>query len=206
MLVARSLALFAVAAVAEIGGAYLVWQGLREGHGWPWIVLGGLGLTLYGVVATFQPEANFGRIFAAYGGIFIVGSILWGMAFEGFRPDRWDVIGGAICLLGMAVIMYAPPRMTPQQHNRPGPAAHKAGPVLAGLGLAAAWSALAWARPATTWHLASVLIAVAPVWIDRQTPRRPTTVGSPPGSASERPSPRPPPPSCPHSGCWPVPH
>ena len=69
---------------------------------------GGLGLALYGIVATFQPPANFGRVFAAYGGIFIVGSILWGMAFEGFRPDRWDVAGAAICLVGMAVIMYAP--------------------------------------------------------------------------------------------------
>lgn len=108
MTVARSLALFAVAAVAEIGGAYLVWQGLRGGRGWPWVVLGGLALSAYGVIATFQPEANFGRIFAAYGGIFIVGSILWGVAFEGFRPDRWDLIGGAICLVGMAVIMYAP--------------------------------------------------------------------------------------------------
>jgi small multidrug resistance family-3 protein len=108
MTVARSLALFAVAAVAEIGGAYLVWQGIRGERGWPWVALGGLGLTLYGVVATFQPDANFGRIFAAYGGIFIVGSILWGMAFEGFRPDRWDVVGGAVCLVGMAIIMYAP--------------------------------------------------------------------------------------------------
>ncbi|WP_370327542.1 YnfA family protein [Euzebya sp.] len=104
----RSLALFAVAAVAEIGGAYLVWQGVRDDRGWPWVVLGGLALTAYGLIATFQPEASFGRIFAAYGGIFIVGSLLWGMAFEGFRPDRWDVVGGAICLVGMAVIMYAP--------------------------------------------------------------------------------------------------
>ena len=108
MVVARSLALFVVAAVAEIGGAYLVWQGLRDERGWAWVVLGGLALAGYGVVATFQPEANFGRVFAAYGGIFIVGSILWGMAFEGFRPDRWDVVGGAICLVGMAIIMYAP--------------------------------------------------------------------------------------------------
>jgi small multidrug resistance family-3 protein len=108
MMVARSLALFAVAAVAEIGGAYLVWQGLRGERGWPWVVLGGLALTTYGVVATFQPEADFGRVFAAYGGIFIVGSILWGMALEGFRPDRFDVVGAAICLVGMAVIMYAP--------------------------------------------------------------------------------------------------
>ena len=108
MLVARSLLLFAVAAVAEIGGAYLVWQGLREGRGWQWVVAGGLALAGYGAVATLQPEANFGRIFAAYGGIFIVGSILWGMAFEGFRPDRWDLLGGSICLLGMAVMMYGP--------------------------------------------------------------------------------------------------
>ncbi|MBW3665529.1 MAG: YnfA family protein [Actinobacteria bacterium] len=108
MIIARSLALFALAAVAEIGGAYLVWLGLRGDRGWPWIVLGGVGLTLYGVVATFQPEANFGRIFAAYGGVFIAGSLLWGVTFEGFRPDRWDLIGGAISLLGMAVIMYVP--------------------------------------------------------------------------------------------------
>jgi len=108
MEVARSLGLFAVAAAAEIGGAYLVWLGIRDGRGWPWVVLGGLALALYGVTATFQPDANFGRIFAAYGGIFIVGSLVWGVAFEGFRPDRWDVAGAAICLVGMAVIMYAP--------------------------------------------------------------------------------------------------
>ena len=108
MEIVRSLGLFVVAAVAEIGGAYLVWQGIRGDRGWPWVVLGGLGLALYGVVATFQPDANFGRIFAAYGGIFIVGSLAWGAAFEGFRPDRWDLLGAAICLAGMGVIMYAP--------------------------------------------------------------------------------------------------
>ena len=108
MVVIRSLTLFALAAVAEIGGAYLVWQGLRDDRGWAWVLLGALGLTGYGVIATFQPEASFGRIFAAYGGVFIVGSILWGMAFEGFRPDRWDVIGGAVCLVGMGLIMFAP--------------------------------------------------------------------------------------------------
>lgn len=106
--VARSLALFVVAAVAEIGGAYLVWLGIREGRGWPFVVAGALGLGLYGAVATLQPEASFGRIFAAYGGVFVVGSIAWGMAFEGFRPDRWDLLGAALCLLGMAVIIFAP--------------------------------------------------------------------------------------------------
>ncbi len=108
MTVLQSLALFLVAAVAEIGGAWLVWQGIREGRGWPLVAAGALALGLYGVVATFQPETEFGRIFAAYGGVFIVGSIAWGMAFEGFRPDAWDLAGGALCLVGMALIMYAP--------------------------------------------------------------------------------------------------
>ncbi len=55
-----------------------------------------------------RPDANFGRILAAYGGVFVAGSLLWGMALDGFRPDRWDLIGAAICLVGVAVIMYAP--------------------------------------------------------------------------------------------------
>ncbi len=107
-MVARSLMLFAIAAVAEIGGAWMVWQGLRQDRGWAWVVAGGLALAGYGAIATLQPDAEFGRIFAAYGGIFIVGSILWGMAFEGFRPDRYDVTGALVCLAGMAIIMYVP--------------------------------------------------------------------------------------------------
>ncbi|WP_425296880.1 YnfA family protein [Nocardia cyriacigeorgica] len=63
---------------------------------------------VYGFVATLQPDANFGRILAAYGGVFVAGSQLWGMALDGFRPDRWDLIGATICLAGVAVIMYAP--------------------------------------------------------------------------------------------------
>ncbi len=59
-------------------------------------------------VATLQPDANFGRILTAYSGVFVAGSLLWGMALEGFRPDRWDVIGAVICLVGVVVIMYAP--------------------------------------------------------------------------------------------------
>lgn len=62
----------------------------------------------YGFVAAFQPDANFGRVLAAYGGIFIVGSLLWGMVADGFRPDRWDVTGAVICLVGVGLIMYAP--------------------------------------------------------------------------------------------------
>lgn len=108
MLVARSAVLFVVAALFEIGGAWLIWQGLREHRGWLWITGGILALGAYGFVATFQPDAHFGRILAAYGGIFVAGSIAWGMVADGYRPDRWDIAGAAVCLLGMAVIMYAP--------------------------------------------------------------------------------------------------
>ncbi|MFJ3620560.1 YnfA family protein [Streptomyces iakyrus] len=108
MVVARSVALFVVAALFEIGGAWLVWQGIREHKGWVWIGAGVIALGLYGVAATFQCEDNFGRILAAYSGIFVAGSIAWGMVADGYRPDRYDVIGALACLAGMAVIMYAP--------------------------------------------------------------------------------------------------
>ncbi|MGW0042852.1 YnfA family protein [Rhodococcus sp. NPDC003348] len=108
MTVAKSVALFAVAAVFEIGGAWLVWQGVREHRGWLWAGLGVIALGVYGFVATLQPDANFGRILAAYGGVFVAGSLAWAMAFDGFRPDRWDVIGALICLAGVGVIMYPP--------------------------------------------------------------------------------------------------
>jgi small multidrug resistance family-3 protein len=104
---ARSIALFVAAALAEIGGAYLIWIGLREHKGVLYVALGALTLALYGVVATFQPSHEFGRVLAAYGGVFIVGSLLWGVAFDGFHPDRSDMAGAAICLVGVAVIMYA---------------------------------------------------------------------------------------------------
>lgn len=108
MTVLRSLLLFALAALAEIGGAWLVWQGIREHRGWVWIGAGIAALGLYGIIVTLQPEAAFGRVLAAYGGIFVVGSLAWGMALDGFRPDRYDVAGALLCLAGVAVIMYAP--------------------------------------------------------------------------------------------------
>ena len=107
-MIVRSLLLFALAAVAEIGGAWLVWQGVREHRGWIWIGAGILALGAYGFVATLQEDANFGRILAAYGGVFVAGSLAWGMAMDGFKPDRYDVIGAVVCLLGVGVIMYAP--------------------------------------------------------------------------------------------------
>ncbi|AKP58439.1 putative integral membrane protein [Mycobacteroides abscessus subsp. abscessus] len=108
MLVAKSILLFTAAAVLEIGGAWLVWQGVREHRGWAWMGLGAIALGAYGFVATLQPDAHFGRILAAYGGIFVAGSLLWGIALDGFRPDRWDVIGALVCLAGVGVIMYMP--------------------------------------------------------------------------------------------------
>lgn len=108
MTVARSLLLFVFAALAEIGGAWLVWQGVREGRGPLWIAGGVIALGAYGFAAAFQPDPDFGRILAAYGGVFIAGSLIWGMVMDGFRPDRWGVAGALICLTGVAVIMYAP--------------------------------------------------------------------------------------------------
>ena len=108
MTIVRSMLLFALAALAEIGGAWLVWQGVRDHRGPGWIGAGILALGAYGFVATFQPDPNFGRVLAAYGGVFVAGSLIWGMVMDGFRPDRWDLAGAAICLVGVAVIMYAP--------------------------------------------------------------------------------------------------
>lgn len=108
MTVLRSVVLFLLAALAEIGGAWLVWQGVREQRGLLFAGAGVLALGAYGFVATLQPDPNFGRILAAYGGVFVAGSLLWGMLVDGFRPDRWDVAGAALCLSGVAVIMYAP--------------------------------------------------------------------------------------------------
>ncbi|MEU4791950.1 YnfA family protein [Micromonospora tulbaghiae] len=108
MTVVRSILLFLLAALAEIGGAWLVWQGWRENRGLLWIAAGVIALGAYGFVATFQPDPNFGRILAAYGGVFVAGSLAWGMVVDKFRPDRYDLVGAAICLVGVAVIMYAP--------------------------------------------------------------------------------------------------
>ncbi|MDX6603160.1 MAG: small multidrug resistance family-3 protein [Solirubrobacterales bacterium] len=104
----RSVALFAAAAVAEIGGAYMIWIGLREGRGLGPIVVGAVALVLYGLIVAQQPSNEFGRVLAAYGGAFVIGSLLWGVVFDGFEPDRFDVAGAAVCLIGVGMIMSVP--------------------------------------------------------------------------------------------------
>ena len=98
---------FFIAGLCEIGGGYLVWLWLRDGMSWMVGALGGFVLFLYGVVPTFQPS-HFHRIYAAYGGIFIVMALVWGWIFEGIIPDRFDVIGATIALIGVAIIFYIP--------------------------------------------------------------------------------------------------
>ena len=103
-----SLALFAVAGLAEIGGGYLVWLWLREDWAWTAGAIGGFILFLYGIVPTLQPEDRFGRIYAAYGGVFIILSTFWGWFVDRKQPDAYDWIGAGICLVGVGIIMWAP--------------------------------------------------------------------------------------------------
>jgi small multidrug resistance family-3 protein len=81
---------------------------VKSDSGWAWVGAGVVALGAYGFVATLQADAHFGRILAAYGGVFVAGSLAWGTVLDGFKPDRYDITGAAICLLGVAVIMYAP--------------------------------------------------------------------------------------------------
>jgi small multidrug resistance family-3 protein len=104
----RSIVLFALAALLEIGGAWLVWQGLRERSSVLFVGLGAIVLVAYGVLHALQPVQEFGRVMAAYGGVFIVGALIWGAVIDGYRPDRFDLLGAGLCLVGVGVIMYAP--------------------------------------------------------------------------------------------------
>jgi small multidrug resistance family-3 protein len=105
--VIRSLVYFVVAGLCEIGGGYLVWLWLRGARSVWFALAGAAALVLYGIVPTLQP-ANFGRVYAAYGGVFVALSLLWGWQVDRIVPDRFDLIGGAIALVGVAVIMYWP--------------------------------------------------------------------------------------------------
>ena len=101
--------LFVLAGLCEIGGGYLVWGWVREGKALSWALAGAGILALYGLVAALQPIAEFGRVYAAYGGIFIALALTWGILVDGFRPDRYDLLGALICVAGV-LVMIAPPR------------------------------------------------------------------------------------------------
>ncbi len=104
---ASSLLYFVLAGLCEIGGGYLIWLWLRGGKS-PWYALpGAIVLMIYGIIPTLQP-ANFGRVYAAYGGIFIVMAILWGWLVDKIVPDKFDLIGGLVALAGVFIIMYWP--------------------------------------------------------------------------------------------------
>jgi small multidrug resistance family-3 protein len=105
--VVHSLALFALAGLCEIGGGYLIWQWWRNGANWGVGAVGALVLFLYGIVPTYQ-LTHFGRVYAAYGGVFVALSILWGWGVDRIAPDRYDLLGGGLCLAGVGVIMYWP--------------------------------------------------------------------------------------------------
>jgi small multidrug resistance family-3 protein len=107
LFVLTSIVLFFVAALAEIGGGYMIWKWLRERRGILFGIIGGLILFIYGVIPTFQP-ANFGRVYAAYGGIFIISSILWGMFIDRKKPDQYEVIGSVVAVMGAVIIFYSP--------------------------------------------------------------------------------------------------
>ena len=106
-IIITTLTLFFAAALFEIGGGYLVWKWLKEKRTWIYGLVGGLVLFGYGTIPPLQP-ANFGRVYAAYGGIFIVSSIIWGSIVDKKSPDRYEIIGALVTLLGALIIFYAP--------------------------------------------------------------------------------------------------
>ncbi len=108
MTVLRIAVLFVFAAAAEIGGAWLIWQSVKESRPWWLAILGVMALGAYGFIASLQPDANFGRVLAAYGGVFVAGSLAWGIVVDGFRPTAWDYIGSIVCLVGAAIVIAAP--------------------------------------------------------------------------------------------------
>ncbi len=103
-----SAVLFGLAGLAEIGGGWLIWQVVRGSAAWFWAIVGGIVLVGYGFIPTLQPTTQFGRVYAAYGGLFIVLSLGWGWVVDKQTPDSWDWLGAAICTIGAAIIIYAP--------------------------------------------------------------------------------------------------
>ncbi|MCD7034005.1 YnfA family protein [Metabacillus sp. GX 13764] len=100
--------LFILAGLAEIGGGYLVWLWLRESKPLSFGIAGSIILVLYGVIPTFQNFPSFGRVYAAYGGVFIILAVLWGWLVDKKTPDFYDWAGAAICIIGVSVMLWAP--------------------------------------------------------------------------------------------------
>ncbi len=107
MQVIRSITIFILAGLCEIGGGYLIWLWLKEGKPFIYGIAGAIILIFYGVVATWQ-TANFAKVYATYGGFFIVMSLLWAYKFDNYQPDKYDIIGAFIALLGVCIIYYVP--------------------------------------------------------------------------------------------------
>lgn len=104
----RTVGWYILAALGEIGGCFAFWAWLRLGRSALWTLPGILSLALFAIALTRVDVPAAGRAYAAYGGVYIVASILWLWTVEGSRPDRWDVLGAATCILGAAIIVLAP--------------------------------------------------------------------------------------------------
>jgi small multidrug resistance family-3 protein len=100
--------LFILAGLAEIGGGYLIWLWLRESKPMWYGVVGGGILVLYGIIPTLQTFPSFGRVYAAYGGVFVVLAVLWGWWVDKKTPDFSDWLGAFICLIGVSIILWGP--------------------------------------------------------------------------------------------------
>lgn len=104
----QALILFVLAGLAEIGGGYLVWLWLREEMSYWYGIIGSFILVLYGVIPTLQSFPTFGRVYAAYGGVFVILAVLWGWGIDKKTPDFYDFLGAFICLVGVSIILWAP--------------------------------------------------------------------------------------------------
>lgn len=106
--IAQAIIIFLLSGFAEIGGGWMVWKAVREGKPWWWALLGSFVMVLYAFLPTLQPTDSFGRIYAVYGGFFIGLSYIWGWIFDGMKPDRGDIVGGTIAVVGVLIIQYWP--------------------------------------------------------------------------------------------------